>query len=144
MLQGVPRDYVDAMRVTMDEFEKLLIETHFPLNRYRKSVYRKGDTGYRGFCGGLVRQYRRGKGVFATCRRTKQARYANLFEEAKKLCNEKLPDFRFTTVQFNKKYAMAKHLDAYNTATSYIIGIGDYVGGELLIYFDGEMLLQRL
>ena len=33
---------------------------------------------------------------------------------------------------------MAKHLDAYNTAVSYIIGLGDYVGGELLIYFDGE------
>ena len=121
----------------MEDFEKLLIETTFPINRFRKAVYQKGDTGYRGFCGGFVRLYKRGN-IYGISRWMKQPRYATLFEEAKKLCNEKVPDFRFTTVQFNKNYAMAKHLDSYNTAVSYIIGLGDYTGGELLIYYDGE------
>ena len=33
---------------------------------------------------------------------------------------------------------MAKHLDAKNTGVSYILGLGDYTGGELLIYYDGQ------
>ena len=49
-----------------------------------------------------------------------------------------LPDFRFTTIQFNRSYKMAKHLDAKNAGVSYIIGLGDYTGGELIVYFDGK------
>ena len=78
----------------MEDFEKLLIETNFPFNRYRTSVHQKGDVGYRGFCGGLVCLYRRGKGIYGISRWMRQARYSKLFEEAKKLCNGKVPDFR--------------------------------------------------
>ena len=33
---------------------------------------------------------------------------------------------------------MVKHVDARNTGVSYIIGLGDYTGGELLVYYDGK------
>jgi len=49
-----------------------------------------------------------------------------------------LPDFRFTTIQFNESYKMAKHIDAKNTGVSCIIGFGNYTGGELLIYYNGK------
>ena len=67
----------------------------------------------------------------------KTKKYAGLFQKAVKLCNTTLPDFRFTTIQINENYKMAKHVDSRNAGVSNIIGVGDYTGGELLIYFEG-------
>ena len=74
----------------------------------------------------------------------RQARYATLYTHARQLCNDRVPYFRFTSIQFNKNYAMNKHVDSHNTGVSYIIGLGDYTGGELLIYYDGENALLLL
>ena len=42
--------------------------------------------------------------------------------------------FKFTSIQFNKNNRTSKHTDSYNIGESYMIGLGDYTGGELLIY----------
>ena len=44
--------------------------------------------------------------------------------------NRMQPDFRYTTIQFNKNYATKKmHVDGNNEGPSYIVGVGDYTGG---------------
>ena len=44
------------------------------------------------------------------------------------------PNFKFTSIQYNKNHRAAKHQDSKNMGVSYIIGLGDYKGGELIIY----------
>ena len=44
------------------------------------------------------------------------------------------PKFQFTTIQYNKNMRAARHVDGRNVGTSYIIGLGNYTGGELIIY----------
>jgi hypothetical protein len=39
--------------------------------------------------------------------------------------------FTFTSIQVNKNYASALHCDRNNFGPSYIVGLGDYEGGEL-------------
>jgi len=41
------------------------------------------------------------------------------------------PGLTFTSIQVNKDYRAALHVDGNNLGPSYIIGFGDYVGGEL-------------
>ena len=44
------------------------------------------------------------------------------------------PQFKFTTIQFNKNNRTAKHKDSNNVGESYILGLGDYEGGELIVF----------
>eukprot|EP00927_Polykrikos_kofoidii_P017600 TRINITY_DN18038_c0_g3_i1.p1 TRINITY_DN18038_c0_g3~~TRINITY_DN18038_c0_g3_i1.p1 ORF type:complete len:869 (+),score=174.94 TRINITY_DN18038_c0_g3_i1:308-2608(+) len=43
------------------------------------------------------------------------------------------PGFHFTSIQINKDYGAALHVDKNNAGTSVIIGFGPYTGGELWI-----------
>ncbi len=44
-----------------------------------------------------------------------------------------LPDFCYTEVQVNFNYSTPPHKDRGNLGKSYILGLGDYAGGELCI-----------
>ena len=48
---------------------------------------------------------------------------------------ESIPDeqLTFTGIQLNKDYQAAVHIDAKNISTSWIIGLGEYSGGELWV-----------
>ena len=56
----------------------------------------------------------------------------------KMVAEEHIPDFKYSSIQYNKNYKIKKHIDKRNMGVSYIVGLGDYEGGELLIYFDGQ------
>jgi hypothetical protein len=45
--------------------------------------------------------------------------------------------FFWSQVQINFNYDIPKHFDSSNQGYSYIVGIGDYTGGELMIDFNG-------
>lgn len=47
------------------------------------------------------------------------------------------PDFTFTSIIINKNVVCSKHKDKNNTGLSYIIGLGNYTGGETVV--EGEM-----
>ena len=68
------------------------------------------------------------------CCRLKQERYKVLFEECIKYMKEYDSDFKFTSIMLNKNIKCKKHIDKYNHNLSYIIGLGHYEGGELLLY----------
>ena len=44
----------------------------------------------------------------------------------------------FTSVQVNQNYKCAEHKDKHNSGNSYIIGFGDYEGGDLILDLSGS------
>ena len=50
-----------------------------------------------------------------------------------------LPKYFFwTQVQINKNWAIQPHKDASNQGQSYIVGLGDYHGGDLVVNVNGK------
>ena len=98
--------------------------------------------GYEGFVLGRVTSWA-GKGENSGYRKmlsmkTREPKYKKLFKETKKLMKLKDPTFKFTSVQYNKNHRAARHRDAKNTGISYIIGLGNYTGGELTVFDENE------
>ncbi len=127
---------------TIEILSKKLIDLDFPKNKSRENVLKDGDTEYEGFVSGYVKTRFRGRntcGYNFSLKKNKKA-CDECFELGKKLGEELIPDpdFKFSSIQFNKNYKMKKHVDKNNVGKSYIIGLGDYEGGELIIYFDGK------
>ena len=104
---------------------------------------REGERrGYEGFALGKVTSWA-GKGENAGYKqilsmKTREKKYKKLFKETKKLMKLKDPEFKFTSVQYNKNNRAARHKDSKNVGISYIIGLGNYTGGELIIYDKNE------
>ena len=120
---------------------KMLRELKWP-HTERPNVLRKGQTGYEGFALGIITSWA-GKGSRSGYRKmlslkTREPKYKKLFKETKKLMKLKNPNFKFTSIQYNKNHRAARHRDAKNTGVSYIIGLGDYQGGELKIFDEDE------
>ena len=116
---------------------KMVSDMKWPKTK-RNNVLRKGQKGYEGFALGKVTSWA-GKGENAGYRKiislkTREPKYNALFKETKKLLKLKDPKFKFSSVQFNKNHRAAKHIDGRNMGVSYIIGLGDYTGGELITY----------
>ena len=125
---------------------KLLREMKWPKtarpNVLRKSHVDAGFSGYEGFVLGIVTSWA-GKGENAGYRKmlsmkTREPKYKKLFKESKKLMRLKDPKFKFTSIQYNKNHRAARHRDAKNTGISYIVGLGNYTGGELIIFDEHE------
>jgi len=119
----------------------MLRELKWPQTQ-RHNVLRKDQKGYEGFVLGLVTSWA-GKDENAGYRqmlslKTRDKKYKKLFRESKKLMKMKDPTFKFTSIQFNKNHRAARHLDAKNMGISYIVGMGDYKGGELIIFDENE------
>jgi hypothetical protein len=116
---------------------KMVEDMKWPKTK-RHNVLRKGQKGYEGFALGKVTSWA-GKGENAGYKKiislkTREPKYNTLFKETKKLLKLKDPKFKFSSVQFNKNHRAAKHIDGRNMGVSYIIGLGDYTGGELITY----------
>ena len=60
------------------------------------------------------------------------AKHKVLLAAAKSFLNQHDPRYGFEAVTINKNHAAAKHVDKNNKGHSYIIGLGDYTGGELV------------
>ena len=81
----------------------------------------------------------KGKVNIITSKLTETPKYKPLYEEASKLMKQHNPNFKFTSIQINENQKTSKHLDGYNVGKSYIIGLGDYTGGEVRLYTkDGK------
>jgi hypothetical protein len=117
------------------ERPNVLRESHINKANGKRAVYE-------GFALGIVTSWA-GKGSRSGYRKmlsmkTREPRYKKLFKETKKLMRLKEPKFKFTSIQYNKNHRAARHRDAKNTGISYIVGLGDYTGGELIIYDENE------
>tara|TARA_R110000803_G_scaffold71150_1_gene134259 strand:+ start:1129 stop:1626 length:498 start_codon:yes stop_codon:yes gene_type:complete len=124
----------------MDNLTEKLLQLKFPENTTRKNVMRDGDKSYKAFVLGEVWSWAH-KEVKETgrCLRvsntTRQPKYQQIYELSKDLGHAY--GCEFTTIQYNKNYQCKKHIDGHNMGVSHIIGLGNYTGGELLVYYDG-------
>lgn len=111
----------------------LLTNMEFPTNTSRKNIFRGKQQSYEGFVLGLVNTRGMGKMI---SKKTKMPKYKPLYEASRKLMRVKNPNFKFSSIQFNKNQRTAKHKDGRNVGESYIIGLGTYTGGELVVYSE--------
>jgi hypothetical protein len=80
--------------------------------------------------------------------------YPELYESLKSLLLLIDPDFKASTITINKNVICEPHKDELNRGDTWIIGLGDYTGGRLIIEdlpldiknkpfkFDGSQLLH--
>tara|TARA_R110002012_G_scaffold309246_1_gene516144 strand:- start:3 stop:542 length:540 start_codon:yes stop_codon:yes gene_type:complete len=114
----------------------LLKEINFP-KQTRRSIRRDPSVKPTGFVLGKIRnrkytQTEYNKKEIEDSQITEKL--PDLFRVAKEVMRKHNPNFRFTSIQVNKNNRTAKHTDGRNIGMSYMIGLGDYTGGELLIY----------
>ena len=109
----------------------ILKNLDFPKNTSRQNIFRGKQQSYEGMVLGMVNA--RGLGKMMS-KKTKMDKYKPLYESSKKLMKTRDPNFKFTSIQVNKNQRTAKHTDSRNVGESYIVGLGNYSGGEILIY----------
>jgi hypothetical protein len=136
---------IPAARRTLSDQKKLVLallqEANFPTNTSRANVFRKGQTSYKGFVLGIINL--RGNmhathGKTAPSSHTRGGKFKKLHQESKRLLKMHDPKFKFTSIQFNKNQQAAKHKDSRNVGVSYIIGLGKYTGGKLVIWDEND------
>ena len=115
----------------MDVLSELENIHSFPVCRTRKNVsvekvnaFCLGDVNYRGQR--LLNYQTRGPSRF-------NKRFSVLFDKLKTFINDFDSEFEYTTIQINKNIQCEPHVDKNNVGLSYIIAIGDYEGGDLII-----------
>ena len=124
----------------MDELREELMKFKYPKSYSRKNVLNEGDRCYEGFALGKVWSWaHKGADVTGHELRDNVNTHQEKFQRIKELSRVIADDFgcEYSTVQYNKNYACRKHIDGKNAGISHIIGLGDYEGGELLIYYSG-------
>ena len=124
----------------MEDLTNVLMKLEYPRNHQRKNILKDGDKSYYGFVLGYVWSWAHAN-VKETghekriCRRSYYKKYQKIYELVKELAKNN--DVEYTSIQFNKNYQCRKHIDGKNIGESSIIGLGNYTGGELLVYYDG-------
>ena len=58
----------------------------------------------------------------------------------KEFANLHFPDFIWDSVQLTKNFQIERHIDSKNVGESVLIAMGDYVGGETCIEYEGDVL----
>jgi hypothetical protein len=64
------------------------------------------------------------------------ARYPDLLTALEQLMKAWDPAFEYDTIQVNKDQQMPAHRDARNVGISYTIALGEFTGGNLMVYRD--------
>jgi hypothetical protein len=115
------------------KIERLLDSIKFPVNITRENVKQKKDTKVLGMAVGVVQIRFRSE--------TQLSRYTHenpeLVRQLVEFAKEKIPGFKFTTIQINKNNQTALHVDRNNLGPSAMIGLGDYQGGQVWIADKG-------
>ena len=119
------------------ELLKELEELDFPLAVNRHNIKRNNKSQL-GFVLGKVRNRGHGlmydKRIIRDSNKTSSPKYAKVYELAKAVIKKSKPDFKYNSIQFNKNGRTAKHIDGHNVGVSTMLGLGDYTGGDLIIY----------
>ena len=107
---------------------KLLEATEIPKNTGRKNVLKEGQQYSHSMVLGKVKMMY-GKGCAPSRHNEK---HKELLKACRDFMKQHDPKYRFDAVTINKNHAAAKHIDRQNKGHSYIIGLGNYTGGELV------------
>ena len=119
---------------TFEEVGAALDSIDVPVNKSRKNVKLTAEQEIRGMCIGVVGG--RANGII-TSKFVRQR--PNLTRTLVNFCKQHNPGFVFTSIQVNKNYLSAMHVDKNNLGPSYIVGVGDYTEGGLWYQPRGEV-----
>ena len=119
---------VEATDFSLTKVTEVLRMLQVPPNTTRKNVMPIGQTYIQGMLFGL---YSYGGSVGLASKTNKHPWLTKLLIGA---FRSVAPDFPFTSIQLNYNYASRAHADANNLGTSFIVGLGDYTGGELWVH----------
>lgn len=114
-----------------------LQNTTFPLQS-RPNTQVKKKTLPRGLSLGANKSFGRGMLMSRSTRL-----HESLVRLLCRFVREEKPDFAFTSIQVNKNYASALHIDSGNLGPSLIIALGAYTGGELYVHGVGKVDIQN-
>lgn len=89
---------------------------------YTTNMY--GGKAYREPCPG---------GGYYTKLQSENPQYMDIFQE---FVGEYVGNFEFNQIVINKNFEIMPHKDASNVGVSYIIGLGEYTGGELVVDYE--------
>ena len=125
-----------SMKKRKNETLELLEDTKFPTTKSRKNITQdpSGNKGIEAFVLGDV-NYRGQASVDYKTRGPSRynKKFPLLFKTLKNLMKEYDPDFKFSTIQVNKNILSPPHVDKNNVGPSYVIALGDFDGGKLVI-----------
>ncbi|CAE8681069.1 unnamed protein product, partial [Polarella glacialis] len=114
--------------VSLEDVLHALEAQAFPESQRKNVRQANAETAPQGMCLGITGNWIKGAAVSVQTRKKPQL--------SALLCafaRQELPGFRFSSVQVNKDYRAALHVDKNNHGLSYIIGLGDYSGGWLWV-----------
>ena len=114
---------------------KELRNTEFPKNTGRKNNLNKGQTySLSMVLGKTMKMYCSKEKDSQKCIRPSRfnKKFPVLLGLAKKFLKSNAPNYAFHSVTINKNHRSAKHTDRNNKGFSYIIGLGNYTGGDLV------------
>jgi hypothetical protein len=98
-------------------------------NVSRKNVKETDNTRLFGFVLGILNA--RAHGVQMSTATIERPNFGLLL--AKWAAQHLPPDFEFTSIQVNKNYNSALHVDSNNLGPSYVVGVGDFTEGQLWV-----------
>lgn len=73
-------------------------------------------------------------GKFFTLCRTENPHLMDVYREFGSLY---FSDFVFTQVQMNRNWKCGKHIDGKNVGESILVVLGEHIGGDTAVYYDG-------
>jgi hypothetical protein len=76
------------------------------------------------------------RGVTQNSRYTKK--YPHILPLFKKFIQSHYPEFEFNSVYVNRNTISKKHLDSENAGVSLLVGLGNYTGGQTVLYLPDE------
>jgi len=108
-----------------------LINTRFPICKTRPNTSNNPTTS---FVLGIV-NYRGQKFLDGKTKGPSKWNtiHPKLFQLLQELIRSFKPDFQYTTIQVNKNTQCKPHIDTNNVGDSYIIALGNFTGGDLVI-----------
>jgi hypothetical protein len=65
-------------------------------------------------------------------------KYPEMMELFDEFIDSHYPDLQFDSVYVNKNVKCKKHLDSKNAGVSLLVGLGDYTGGETILYINNK------
>ncbi|CAE7373665.1 Zdhhc9 [Symbiodinium microadriaticum] len=128
--EALARDALRRKDYSFETMVRVLEAVHFPMNKTRKNVLPDGVEAVHGMVLGLY-AFAYNIGYSDASKKN-----PNLVRLLSAFCRAAHPDFEFTSIQVNKNYAARPHVDKNNLGNSFIIGLGNYKGGELWAHDD--------
>lgn len=121
------------MTVTKKQMLTLLEATEIKPNKGRVNILKPGQKPSLSMVLGKVRKlYSSCDGKVCKVESRHNKNHKALLAAAKSFLRSHDPSYKFEAVTINKNHAAAKHTDSNNRGHSYIIGLGNYTGGELV------------